>query len=233
MSNGPDVSGTQLLTAGALPALVRRPQPTANQQLHPALIMMHGFGANESDIYELVPFVDKRVLIVAPRGPGIAQITARGSYKWYDWSAPGQPKPGLMDTSLEKLSQLIEQLPAVTGVEVDPHQVYIGGFSQGGMMSLAMAANFPQLLAGILPHSGFVSPDSATKLQAGAFRGKPAFVAHGTEDEVLKLEMGQRVRDVLQAGGVDLTYREYPIGHETSLESRRDLADWLNSRLKP
>ena len=231
METGPDISGTELLTGGVLTALVRRPQPLPNGKPHPVLVMLHGFGANESDIYELVPYVDNRVLVVAARGPFVAQDNPRGSYKWYDWAAPGQILPELWNKSLELLATFVGQIAGLTGVAVDPTQVYIGGFSQGGAMSLGMAAHSPQLLAGILPHSAFAHADSAPKLRAGAFRGKPAFVAHGTEDQVLKIEMGRQVRDILQEGGVEVSYREYPIAHATSVASRQDLADWLDKKL--
>jgi phospholipase/carboxylesterase len=107
----------------------------------------------------------------------------------------------------------------------------MGGFSQGAAMTLRMAATFPEMLAGILPHSGFVVPAVSERLQAGVFRGKGAFVAHGFYDAVLSITQGHEVREVLQVGGVDLTYREYQFAHQTSLESRRDLGDWLNKRL--
>jgi phospholipase/carboxylesterase len=225
----PDTSGTELLTHGALTVLVRRPQ--ASDKPHPALIMLHGWGANESDIYELVPFVDKRVLIVAARGPGKVNDSPRGAWKWYDWSEVGRPEPGLRDTSVEKLGQLIDGLEALTGVAVDPAQVYVGGFSQGAAMSLMLAATYPEKLAGIIVHSGFASPEATDRLASGVFEGKAAFVAHGIQDQGIKLYQGQHVRDVLDAGEVDLTYREYPIAHATSPESRRDLGEWLNQRL--
>lgn len=231
MSEGPDFSNTELISGGALDILVRRPQITAGIAAHPALVMLHGYGANESDIYELVPFIDKRVLIVAARGAAVAQETPRGSYKWYDWDAPGYPKPELWSQSLTRLARLISELPALTKVEVDPARIFVGGFSQGAAVSLAMAAHYPNLLAGIIAHSGFASPDTAERLRSGAFAGKSAFVAHGQNDSVLKAEMSHRAVEALKAGDVAVTYREYPIAHETSPASRHDLADWLTEHL--
>ncbi len=226
----PDISGTELITSGALPALIRRPEP--GPSAHPALIMLHGWGANESDIYELVPFVDKRVLIVAPRGPGIVSDNPRGSWKWYEWTKPARPDPGLRDVSLEKLGQLLDQLGDLSGVKVDPTQIYVGGFSQGAAMSLMLAATYPDKLAGILPHSGFISPEYAEKIAAGCFKDKNAFLAHGIEDQMLKVGLGREVREILEVGGVHVTYQEYPIAHATSPESRQDFGNWLNQHLE-
>jgi phospholipase/carboxylesterase len=232
MQLGPDTSGTELITGGALTALVRRPEGDAPASGIPALVMLHGFGANEGDIYELVPFVDKRVLVAAPRGPMKVDENPRGSWRWSVPQEDGAPDPVILMDSASKIAAFIEQLPDLTGVMVDPAQVYLGGFSQGGLMSLEMAANYPELLAGIIPHSGFISPGAEQKLWAGVFRGKPAFIAHGTRDQMLGIEKGRHIKEVLETGGVEVTYKEYNFGHVNSPESRRDLANWLNPRLK-
>ncbi len=231
MSAGPDTSSTEMLTSGSMPVLVRRPLVKANSP-HPVLIMIHGWGANEGDIYELAPYVDKRVLLAAPRGPGIASDNPRGSFKWYDWDKVGEVATGLVDDSTAHLDRLIDKLGAISGVEVDPTQIYMGGFSQGGCMSLRMASLQPARLAGILPHSGFVDPESAARLRSGVFKGKPAWVGHGTLDQVLKINFGHAIKAALEAGGVDVTYQEYQMGHVSSEASRHDLADWLNRRLR-
>lgn len=232
MQLGPDTSGTELIEGGPLVALVRRPAGDSPAQGSPALVMIHGFGANEGDIYELVPFVDKRVLIVAPRGPMQVDDNPRGSWRWSVNGEDGRPDPAVLQESARKVAELIGQLTALTGVKVDPSQVYVGGFSQGGLTSLEMAAEHSDLVAGIIDHSGFVSVNAQEKLRAGSFRGKPAFIAHGTRDDRLPLEQAHLVKEVLEAGGVDVTYHEYNFGHVTSPQSRRDLADWLNPKLR-
>ncbi len=232
MQLGPDTSGTELITGGALSALVRRPEGGSPAKGSPALIMIHGFGANEGDIYELVSYVDKRLVVVAPRGPMKVDENPRGSWRWSVPQEDGSPDPVILADSTSKIATLIEQLTDLTGVRVDPTQVYLGGFSQGGLISMEMAATYPELLAGILPQSSFVSPGAEQKLRGGVFRGKPAFVAHGTRDQMLGIEKGRHLKEVLEAGGVDVTFKEYNFGHVTSPESRRDFANWLNPRLR-
>jgi phospholipase/carboxylesterase len=235
MQLGPDISGTELIEGGPLVALVRRPQAAegpAPAQGSPALVLIHGFGANETDIYELVSYVDRRVLVVAPRGPMKVDDNPRGSWRWSINRDDGKPDPAVLQESTAKVADLVRQLSSITGVKVDQAQVYVGGFSQGGLMSLEMASRYPDLLAGILPQSGFTSPEAEQNLRAGAFQGKPAFVVHGTRDTILPVERGRKSKEILEAGGVDLTYKEYNFGHVTSPESRRELANWLNPRLK-
>lgn len=235
MQLGSDTSGTELIEGGPLVALVRRPQAAEGAfpaQGSPALVMIHGFGANEGDIYELVPDVDRRVLVVAPRGPMKVDDNPRGSWRWSVNGEDGKPNPATLLESARKLAELIRQLSTLTGVKVDPTQVYVGGFSQGGLTSLEMAAEYPELLAGIIDHSGYASRNAQPKLRAGSFRGKPAFVAHGTRDEMMPVARAHEVKEILEEGGADLTYKEYNFGHVNSPESRRDLANWLNPRLR-
>jgi phospholipase/carboxylesterase len=225
----PDISGTEFITGGALDVLVRRPEGGTGKA--PVALMLHGWGAKESDIYELVPFIDCRVMIVAPRAPAVAMQSERGAFMWYDRGQPGQVLPGIFDDSTARLHTLVGELSDLTGVNVDNTKIFIGGFSQGGVMSFRMATLYPEFFAGIMPHSGFVSKNDAPKLREGAYRGKPVFLAHGVHDMVIQVNRAHEAREILQTGGADLTYSEYPIGHETSLASRQALADWLNNRL--
>lgn len=231
-NDGPDLTGTKLVEASPLTYLLRLPAQDNGGKPVPTLVMMHGRGANQGDIYELVPYVDKRVMIVAPRAPVKFSDDPRGSFMWYENVQPGTPAPGTLETALEKLAALIDQLEQSTGVTIDRSQLYIGGFSQGAVMSYALVSAYPELVAGVLAHSGPFSEELATRLRQANLQGKPFFIAHGTRETMLPIDHAQRAVKTLKEAGADVTYREYPIAHETSDESRRDLADWLNSRLK-
>ena len=230
-NSGPDLTGTQLQEGGGMTYLLRLPSVKIDKPV-PALVMMHGRGANEGDIYELVPYVDKRVLVVAPRAPMLNSDDPRGSFKWYDISQPGDPAEGGIDASVRKVIKFIEQLGPTLGVEIDPAQIYIGGFSQGAAMSYAVVSERPELVAGVIGHSGPFNDRAEARLRQANLKGKPFFVAHGTQDFLKIDEHGRRAAKVLKEIGTDLTYKEYDFAHETTVESRHDLADWLNSRLK-
>jgi phospholipase/carboxylesterase len=233
-NSGPDLSGTKLVESGPLTYLLRLPSQKNNGQPFPALIMMHGRGANQGDIYELVPYVDKRVLVAAPRAPLLFSDDPRGSFMWYETAGPGKAAPGTMEAALDKLLAFIGQLEQSAGVGIDRNQLYIGGFSQGAVMSYVLASARPDLVAGIIAHSGPFSDEVEKRLrEAGSkLSGKPFFIAHGTKDDMVPPSHSQSAASVLRELGADVTYKEYPLAHETSVPSRHDLADWLNSRLK-
>jgi phospholipase/carboxylesterase len=196
--------------------------------------MIHGYGANEGDVFELVPYFDRRLLIAAPRGPGLYSPDPRGSFKWYDMDLQTcQAAPGAPDPALGQLLQSFEDLPGAVSLEIDPAHFFIGGFSQGATMSLAAVSARPELFAGVVCHSCPYSEELAQRLRGAAdkLRGKPVFLAHGLNDFLPVAEHGREVAAVLREIGADLTYKEYDFAHETSPQSRQDMADWLNPRL--
>lgn len=233
-NSGPDISDTSLIEVAGLPYRLRYPE-AANQAVVPAIVMIHGYGANEGDVYELVPYFDRRLLIAAPRGPGLYSSDPRGSFKWYAMDLQTcQAAPGAPDPALQQLLQSMEGLPAGVGLEIDSTQFFIGGFSQGAVMSLAAVSARPELFAGVICHSCPYSEELGERLRGAAdkLRGKPIFLAHGLNDFLPIEQHGRKVAGVLREIGADLTYKEYDFAHETSEQSRQDMAQWLNPRLK-
>jgi phospholipase/carboxylesterase len=106
------------------------------------------------------------------------------------------------------------------------------GFSQGAIMSLAVALARPDKVAGVVAMSGRLLPEFRPLIaEPEALAGLPIMVVHGTADQVMSIRDGREVRDTLSALPVELTYREYPMGHYVAPESLRDVAAWLRERL--
>ncbi len=230
-SNGPDISGTKLVDQKGLVYRLRLPEGKPGRP-SPVLVMIHGRGANEGDIYELVPNIDRRVLIAAPRGPLLFDKNPRGNFAWYEFTGSGLSDWKAIEPSLKKLVDFIKDLEETAGVPVDRGQIYFGGFSQGAAMSYALVAAHPDLAAGVIAHSGPFHPIIGEKLSRANLKGKPFFIAHGQNDFLPPRENGRKAAELLKGLGAEVTYKEYPFAHETSPESRQDLDNWLIPRLK-
>lgn len=194
------------------------------------LLLLHGVGSNEHDLIQLAPYLDPRFFVVSARAP----ITlAPGMYAWFEVQLdPVRPiiNPQQAESSREKLLTFIDK--AIETYRIDPLRVYLMGFSQGAIMSLAVALTSPEKVAGVVAMSGRVLPETAPHIAAPeALRDLPIFVAHGTEDQVLPIHHGRAARELLQRLPVALTYREYPMGHQISDQSLADIAGWLTQRL--
>jgi phospholipase/carboxylesterase len=194
------------------------------------LLLLHGVGSNEHDLFGLVPYVDPRLLVVSARAP---IVMAPGAFGWFNLDFTPQGLIADIDQakqSLELLSRFIDEL--TENYEVDETGIYLAGFSQGAMMSLASMLSRPEQIDGVVAMSGrFPEQVLQHNLEPKALTGIPVLVTHGIYDNVLPIENGREVRRHLESLPVELTYHEYPMGHEVSAESLRDVSAWLTSTL--
>jgi phospholipase/carboxylesterase len=205
-------------------------QPIIEAGTPPLLLLLHGVGSNEHDLYGLAPFLDKRFLIISVRAPN---TLGPGSYAWFevDFTPQGPViNPEQAEASRKTLITFLKE--AITAYGADPRQVYLMGFSQGAIMSASVALTQPELVAGAVLMSGRILPEIRPLIASDEeLSGFPFLVVHGTADMVLPITHGRASREFLSALPVDLTYYEYPMGHEVSQESPRDVTAWLTKQL--
>jgi len=121
----------------ALPFLLKQPLATSRGQR--AIILLHGIGSNENDLFGFASELPENVLIIAPRAP----ITIDdGRYAWYqiDFST-GEPIINEMqeEHSRNLLIQFLIQIKATFNID----EIYLGGFSQGAIMSYSVGLTHP------------------------------------------------------------------------------------------
>jgi phospholipase/carboxylesterase len=201
----------------------------AGEAPHPGLVLLHGRGADELDLISLGPELDQRFFVVSVRAP--YPWVGMSGYCWYEGERGSGQFAETFQRSLTQLTELVRQLPSAYSIDAD--RLYLLGFSQGSMMSNALALSSPELLAGAVLLSGFQAPLEYLSVTKGGLQGKPFFVGHGTFDPMLGLDMGHTVRDTLAGLGADVTYREYPMGHQIVGQELVDIRDWLADRLGP
>ncbi len=196
----------------------------------PLLLLLHGYGANEDDLFSLAPYLDERFLVVSARAP---VALSPMSYAWFNLAFT--PEGVVIDAEeAERSRQTIRKFIAelVEAYGCDPNAVYLMGFSQGAMMGLAVALTFPGTAAAVVAMSGRLLPQVLPQLtDEDALIGLPIFAAHGRRDMLLPISHGRDTRAKLSDLPVDLTYREYEIGHEISAESLSDITEWLTDQL--
>ena len=205
-------------------------QPIVKAEAPPLLLLLHGVGSNEDDLFGLAPYLDERFLIISVRAPN---TLGPGSYAWFDVDfTPQGPviDPAQAEASREALIDFIGE--AITAYSVDPNQVYMMGFSQGAIMSASVALTRPDLVAGVALMSGRILPEIQSLMAAPEkLEGLPILVVHGIVDTVLPINHGRASRQLLASLPVELTYHEYPMGHEVSQESLADVSSWLSAQL--
>ena len=208
--------------------LVRQPKNEAGTP--PLLLLLHGFGSNEHDLYGLTPFLDERFLIISARAPN---TLGPESYAWFDLDFTSQGpviNPEQAESSRKILITFLNE--AVTAYGADPARVYLMGFSQGAIMSASVALTQPELVTGVVMMSGRILPEIQPLIASKEeLAGLPFIVVHGTADTVLSITYGRASRELLSSLPVELTYHEYSMGHEVSQESLKAVTTWLTEQL--
>jgi phospholipase/carboxylesterase len=194
------------------------------------LVLQHGRGTNEHDLVGLAEFLDpqRRLQVVMPRGP--LQLPGSPGYHWYRVPRVGYPDPETFEVACAALADLQDKLWEETGI--GPEQTVLGGFSMGAVMSFAtgLGAERPAP-AGILAFSGFVPTVEGWEPSFADRTGTRVFISHGRNDPVIGIEFARRARDLVEAGGLDLAYRESELGHQIDPAHLREAATWLGEML--
>ncbi|NJN16560.1 MAG: phospholipase [Oscillochloris sp.] len=208
---------------------IQRPPRQTSSAPAPLLVLLHGYGASEHDLFDLADYLDPRLHVIAARG---VLALPWGGYAWYHLGgAPGRliPDPHTRAQSIDVLTKFVGSLPDRLGT--DPQRTYLLGFSQGAIMSLGLAMRIPEQLGGIMAVSGYLDPELSPAEPPAGLSDLPIFQLHGTDDEVIPVEAGRRSAAILQPGPANYHYREYPIGHGIHPDGLRDMATWLRERL--
>jgi phospholipase/carboxylesterase len=193
----------------------------------PALIMLHGRGADENDLFGLSQYLDERLFNISVRAPFSFQFG--GGYTWYDIIDIGTPEAKMFDESYKKLVQFLEDVKK--GYPIDPAKIILFGFSMGAMMSFALTLAQPDSIYGVVANSGLLPEDTDLKFEWNKIKGKPFFVAHGKHDSIIPISLAHRAKELLTKAGADLTYREYEMDHQIDEESLNDIMSWLSKHI--
>lgn len=200
---------------------------TPQASIHPLLVLLHGLGADEEDLLGLASYLDERFLIISVRAPYAVQFS--GGYTWYEFGDAGIPEPTMFRLSYDKLSTFVDD--ALAQYPVDKGNVYLLGFSMGTVMSYALALTMPAAFRGVVANSGYIAENTHLTYLWDQLASTKFFVAHGTEDPVIPVQLARRARSLLESGHASLEYKEYPMVHQISEESLRDFSRWLTEQL--
>jgi phospholipase/carboxylesterase len=204
-------------------SLVARTRPAAGEP-EGALVLFHGRGADEQDLFPLLDAFDpeRRLVGATPRGP---LALPPGGAHWYALGGIGTPEARTFHASYAAASEWLDAFVAEQGVGFD--KVVLGGFSQGGVMSYALGLGEGRPRpAGLIALSSFIPTVEGFELDLSSPL-PPVAIGHGTLDNVIGVEWGRRARAQLEQAGAEVLYRETPMFHQIDPEFVREIADWL------
>jgi phospholipase/carboxylesterase len=198
-------------------------------QPYPLIICLHGRGADMRDLAGLAPAIDQHgYLYICPNAP--VTISIGPGYTGQAWYEPGgNPSPAAMEQALTALDGLVREV--FTEYQVTAGQALLLGFSQGGAMTYRYGILRPDIFAGLAILSGALRHPEALLPHLPSTRDQRLFIAHGTHDPVLPVDLSHDAVAFLAAQGYQPLYREYPMGHEITLDVLNDLTPWIHQTL--
>ena len=204
--------------------LIHRERP-ADGDPQGALVLWHGRGTDEHDLYPLLDMLDpeRRLAGVTPRGP--LSLPPGGAH-WYRVARVGYPDPVTFTSTYEVAARWLDSWLEHAGVAAE--SAVIGGFSQGAVMSYALGLGADRARsAGLIAFSGFIPEVEGWEMADANARGVPVAIGHGSYDPVIEVDWGRKARERLETAGSDVTYREYPLPHAIDPSFLAEVRGWL------
>lgn len=202
-------------------------RPSSLKENAPLLIMCHGYGSDENDLFSFASELPEELFIVSLRAPYPMQPFGNAWYainfdaekgKWNDNEQAEQ--------SVGLISEFIDY--ACDAYPVDANNVTLLGFSQGTILSYAVALNYPDKVKNIVALSGYINEDILPdSIEVQSVNHLNFFCSHGSADQVIPIEWARKTPSFLDALNINHIYKEYPVGHGVAPQNFYDFKDWL------
>jgi phospholipase/carboxylesterase len=216
------------MTKSRLHYIVRKPKITADKA--PLIILIHGYGSNEEDLFSFASELPDALFVVAVRAPFDLQPYG---HAWYaiNFTADNEK---ISDNEQAKVSRdlladFIDQV--CENYPVDATNVTLLGFSQGTILSYSLALSYPKKIKNIIALSGYINEEITTIQKPDAYKHLDFYIAHGTVDQVIPVSWANKAPGYLEALAIKNCYTEFPIGHSVSPQGFFDLKKWLAARI--
>ena len=205
--------------------LIRAPKTILDK--NPLLLLLHGYGSNEEDLFSFASELPDEYFVVSARAPYDMMY---GSYAWYainfdadenKFSDIAQAKNS-RDLIVNFIDELISEYP------IDANNVTLIGFSQGSILSYAVVLSYPEKVQRLVAMSGYLNTEMATdNFKENDVSKLKIFASHGKVDQVIPVEWARKTEPALAALGISIVYKEYPIGHGVAPQNFYDFKNWL------
>ncbi len=206
--------------------------PKINIEKPPLLIMLHGYGSNEQDLFSFASELPDELLIISAKAP---LSLGFGSYAWYTIHFDSSDASKFSDIpeakeALYKINVFIDEI--IQKYNVNTTNIFLFGFSQGTILSTAFALNNPKKVQHVIALSGYINKQLLNEnLELKSYDNLDFFVSHGSVDQVIPIDWDRKTSGILNNLGIKNSYQEYPVGHGVAPQNFYDLNTWIKERL--
>ena len=213
----------------SLEHLIRPSDKTSGKP--PVLFMFHGYGSDENDLFSFAPELPKELCIISVRAPYRMQPYG---YMWYainfeaeqgKWNDVEQAV-----LSRDKIKQFIGE--ACNAYGLDEENISLLGFSQGTILSYAVALSYPDKVKNVIALSGYINENIILEDYRGKdFGNLNIYASHGSADQVIPVSWAQNAPKILQVLGIKHVYEEFPAGHGVAPQNFHSFNKWIQDKI--
>jgi phospholipase/carboxylesterase len=202
-------------------------EPKIKLEKNPLLLLLHGYGSNEEDLFSFASELPEEYYVVSVRAPYDLQY---GSYAWYSINFVADENKFSDHEQAKKSRDLIANFitELTDNYAIDAENITLIGFSQGTILSYAIALSYPEKIKRVVALSGYLNLEIMKEnYQNSDFSKMKIFISHGTVDQVIPVDWARKTAPILTDLGIENVYKEYPIGHGVAQQNFYDFKNWL------
>lgn len=209
---------------------IKREPLVKTSERPPMLILLHGLGSNEHDLFAFVPHLDPEFLVLSVQAPVSYGF---GGYAWFNIDlTSGVPNANIQQVVQARrlITSFIDE--AIEAYQPDTSRIMLAGFSQGAIIGYATAFAEPEKVSALVAMSGYILKDIAPQIFSPALKNLKIMATHGINDQVLPIFLGRSSEAFLKSMQLDHIYKEYLMAHEVNYECFNDIKHWLSAQIK-
>lgn len=209
--------------------LIKEPKNKTGKS--PVLIMLHGYGSDANDLFSFSGELPEDLFIISAQAP--YALPPYGN-AWYALNFTNTGEKFSDDVqaveSRKKILQFIDEV--VENYPVDEKNLTLLGFSQGTILSYAVALSHPEKVKNVIGLSGYIHEAILKEgYQQNDFSNLSIYASHGTQDQVIPISWARKVPQFLKNLDIDHQYSEFPVGHGVSPQNLMEIRQWIKSRI--
>ena len=192
----------------------------------PLLLLFHGYGSDENDLFSFANELPKELYIISARAPYPMQPYGNA---WYainfdaekgKWSDDEQAK-----ASRDLIGKFIDEV--VENYPVNKDNITLLGFSQGTILSYAVALTYPEKISNVIALSGYVNENLFEIKPENHYKHLNFYCSHGSVDQVIPVDWARQSPKFLSALNIKNKYSEFPVGHGVAPQNFHEFKNWL------